>query len=224
MTNRQATRPPRSKKRSLLLLSLLGVPPAPSPSAGGTPLPAPEIPPSLDNDQGRSKTQTRASRLLRRDGRGAPHPMRFRLITIPFLPLTDHLFSFQPSLPHRALPNPINPLCQTRQWQRLPVPSIFCNPDPHPWRYCHSQDIFLRLFVFYSEATDSRAAPRRSVDVDPVGLVRHRASPAGKAGTPGQYVNDRPYVASSFLGGRGFRLRLGRPQQERRNPWTGRCR
>lgn len=37
------------------------------------------------------------------------------------------------------------------------------------------------------------------LDVDPVGLVRGRSGPAGEGGALDQYVNDRPYVASSFL-------------------------
>jgi len=37
------------------------------------------------------------------------------------------------------------------------------------------------------------------LDIDPVGLVRNRRGPAGEAGLLAQYVNDRPYVASSFL-------------------------
>ena len=37
------------------------------------------------------------------------------------------------------------------------------------------------------------------LDVDPVGLVRGRKGPAGEGFALRQYVNDRPYVASSFL-------------------------
>ena len=37
------------------------------------------------------------------------------------------------------------------------------------------------------------------LDVDPVGLVRNRQKPAGEDSALEQYVNDRPYVASSFL-------------------------
>jgi 3' terminal RNA ribose 2'-O-methyltransferase Hen1 len=37
------------------------------------------------------------------------------------------------------------------------------------------------------------------LEVDPVGLVRGRHGPAGEGGALEQYVNDRPYVASSFL-------------------------
>jgi len=37
------------------------------------------------------------------------------------------------------------------------------------------------------------------MDVDPVGLVRNRRGPGGEGFSLEQYVNDRPYVASSFL-------------------------
>jgi len=50
--------------------------------------------------------------------------------------------------------------------------------------------------VFYPEATAQRCSVALVVDVDPVGLVRGR----GEADGPlTQYVNDRPYTASSFL-------------------------
>ena len=37
------------------------------------------------------------------------------------------------------------------------------------------------------------------LEVDPVGLVRNRRGPAGEGFALEQYVNDRPYAASSFL-------------------------
>src|SRR5215510_3466072 len=53
--------------------------------------------------------------------------------------------------------------------------------------------------VFYPEANTERCTAALLLDVDPVGLVRNRRGPAGEGGTLEQYVNDRPYVASSFL-------------------------
>ncbi len=47
--------------------------------------------------------------------------------------------------------------------------------------------------VFYPEASPERCTAALLLDVDPVGLVR------GGDGTLRQYVNDRPYAASSFL-------------------------
>src|SRR5438045_1463307 len=37
------------------------------------------------------------------------------------------------------------------------------------------------------------------LDIDSVGLVRNRRGPAGEGFALEQYVNDRPYVASSFM-------------------------
>jgi 3' terminal RNA ribose 2'-O-methyltransferase Hen1 len=50
--------------------------------------------------------------------------------------------------------------------------------------------------VFYPEAGEDRCTAALLIDVDPVGLVRR-----GRGGgfALAEYVNDRPYVASSFL-------------------------
>ena len=53
--------------------------------------------------------------------------------------------------------------------------------------------------VFYPEADDRCCTAALLLDVDPVGMVRNRRGPRGDRGTLDQYVNDRPYVASSFL-------------------------
>lgn len=64
----------------------------------------------------------------------------------------------------------------------------------------HSFELsFGQAHVFYPEATRDRCTAALLLDVDPVGLVRNRKGPAGEGGTLDQYVNDRPYVASSFL-------------------------
>jgi 3' terminal RNA ribose 2'-O-methyltransferase Hen1 len=52
--------------------------------------------------------------------------------------------------------------------------------------------------VFYPEANDDRCTAALLIDVDPVGLVRESGGPAGEGGLLDQYVNDRPYVSSSF--------------------------
>jgi 3' terminal RNA ribose 2'-O-methyltransferase Hen1 len=58
---------------------------------------------------------------------------------------------------------------------------------------------FGRAHVFYPEASETACTAALLLDVDPVGLVRGRRGPSGEGGALGQYVNDRPYVASSFL-------------------------
>jgi 3' terminal RNA ribose 2'-O-methyltransferase Hen1 len=50
--------------------------------------------------------------------------------------------------------------------------------------------------VFYPEATPDRCTAALLLDIDPVGLVRTKGRTPS---TVEQYVNDRPYVASSFL-------------------------
>src|SRR5262245_32079117 len=58
---------------------------------------------------------------------------------------------------------------------------------------------FGRAHVFYPEATDENCTAALLLDVDPVGLVRNRRGPGGEGHALEHYVNDRPYVASSFL-------------------------
>ncbi|HUD72786.1 MAG TPA: 3' terminal RNA ribose 2'-O-methyltransferase Hen1 [Dongiaceae bacterium] len=58
---------------------------------------------------------------------------------------------------------------------------------------------FGQAHVFYPEASEDRCTAALLLDLDPVGLVRRPRGASGEASTLGQYVNDRPYVASSFL-------------------------
>jgi 3' terminal RNA ribose 2'-O-methyltransferase Hen1 len=58
---------------------------------------------------------------------------------------------------------------------------------------------FGRAHVFYPEASEGACTAALLLDVDPVGLVRGRRGPSGEGGALDQYVNDRPFVASSFL-------------------------
>jgi 3' terminal RNA ribose 2'-O-methyltransferase Hen1 len=58
---------------------------------------------------------------------------------------------------------------------------------------------FGHAHIFYPEANAERCTAALLLDVDPVGLVRGRRGPDGDGGLLTQYVNDRPYVASSFM-------------------------
>jgi 3' terminal RNA ribose 2'-O-methyltransferase Hen1 len=63
----------------------------------------------------------------------------------------------------------------------------------------HTFDLpFGKAHVFYPELADRQSTASLLLDIDPVGLVRGRSQAAGE-GTLDQYVNDRPYVSSSFL-------------------------
>ena len=66
----------------------------------------------------------------------------------------------------------------------------------HP-EHVHTREFpFGNATVFYPEATEEACTAAVLLDVDPVGMVRGRG---GKGGAEDQYVNDRPYVASSLL-------------------------
>src|SRR5215813_770819 len=71
----------------------------------------------------------------------------------------------------------------------------------------HSIELsFGKAHLFYPEATPERCTAALLLDVDPVGLVRVKRG-QHEAATLDQYVNDRPYVLSSFLSvamGRAF--------------------
>lgn len=64
----------------------------------------------------------------------------------------------------------------------------------HPARLQEFSLSFGRAIVFYPEAEADRCTASLLLDVDPVGLVRGKNTLSAA-----QYVNDRPYVASSFL-------------------------
>ncbi len=53
--------------------------------------------------------------------------------------------------------------------------------------------------VFYPEATDQRCTVALLLEVDPVGLVRTARAGGTEGAALAQYVNDRPYAASSLL-------------------------
>lgn len=56
-----------------------------------------------------------------------------------------------------------------------------------------------KLYVFYPEATEQKCTVAMLLDVDPVGLIRNRKTHSFDGSQLEQYVNDRPYVASSFM-------------------------
>ncbi len=68
----------------------------------------------------------------------------------------------------------------------------------HPDRAQHYPLSFGTAHVFYPEADVARCTACLLVDVDPIDLVRGKATATG-GGLLDQYVNDRPYAASSFL-------------------------
>jgi 3' terminal RNA ribose 2'-O-methyltransferase Hen1 len=67
----------------------------------------------------------------------------------------------------------------------------------HPDRVQTFSVPFGEAHVFYPEASEERCTAALLLDIDPVGLVRRGRGASSFA--LAEYVNDRPYVASSFL-------------------------
>jgi 3' terminal RNA ribose 2'-O-methyltransferase Hen1 len=66
--------------------------------------------------------------------------------------------------------------------------------------HIHSLDqAFGKAHVFYPEATPLKCTVALLLEIDAIGLVRNRRGPSGEAHALEEYVNDRPYAASSFL-------------------------
>ncbi len=93
----------------------------------------------------------------------------------------------------------------------------------HPARAQSFEMTAGQAHVFYPEATSERCTAALLLEVDPIALVRSRRGHGGRGGSAasadafslGQYVNDRPYAASSMLAvalGKVFRTAM-----------TGRC-
>ena len=69
----------------------------------------------------------------------------------------------------------------------------------NPGRFQSFKLPFGRADVFYPEATHDRCTAALLLDIDPIGLVRGKPGAPTGGGWLEQYVNDRPYVASSHL-------------------------
>ena len=69
--------------------------------------------------------------------------------------------------------------------------------EKHPAKFQTFALNFGPAHVFYPVATDERCTAALLLEIDPVGLVRGRRG--GEGPTLGAYVNDRPYVAASFM-------------------------
>lgn len=68
-----------------------------------------------------------------------------------------------------------------------------------PSRVHSFEQVFGKAHVFYPETSAQRCTAALLLEIDPIGLVRNRRGPSGEAHMLEQYVNDRPYAASSFL-------------------------
>lgn len=70
--------------------------------------------------------------------------------------------------------------------------------EKHPARIHEFELAGGKAKVFYPEATEQRCTVALLLDIDPIGLVRGKGGQKANFALE-QYVNDRPYVASSFL-------------------------
>jgi 3' terminal RNA ribose 2'-O-methyltransferase Hen1 len=88
----------------------------------------------------------------------------------------------------------------------------------NPTRLQTEELSFGKAYVFYPQADAERCTVAVLLEVDPIALVRGRRGPAGEGGQLGQYVNDGPYTANSFLSvalGRLFSTALSGRSKER---------
>jgi 3' terminal RNA ribose 2'-O-methyltransferase Hen1 len=100
------------------------------------------------------------------------------------------------------------PPCDRTEW-RIVLLTITTTAEPasdlgfllhkHPARVQSFELSVGTAHVFYPEAGQRRATAALLLEVDPIGLVRGRHGPPGEGFALGQYVNDRPYAASSML-------------------------
>jgi len=85
----------------------------------------------------------------------------------------------------------------------------------HPARVHETELTFGKVIVFYPSASAERCEAALVLDIDPIGLVRGHGVGDGLLD---QYVNDRPYAASSFLSvalNRSFRTAMTGVSRER---------
>jgi 3' terminal RNA ribose 2'-O-methyltransferase Hen1 len=68
-----------------------------------------------------------------------------------------------------------------------------------PFRVHSIEQVFGHTHVFYPESAPDRCTAALLLEIDAIGLVRNRRGPSGEGFALDQYVNDRPYAASSFL-------------------------
>src|SRR5688572_30019353 len=69
----------------------------------------------------------------------------------------------------------------------------------HPGKVQSFPLAFGTAHVFYPRADEDVCTAALMLEIDPVSLVRGKSGGRGRERTLDQYVNDRPYVASSML-------------------------
>src|SRR5690348_13510029 len=101
----------------------------------------------------------------------------------------------------RALKGGIQVVLLTITYTRPPATDLGHLLHKHPAKYQSFALPFGQAHVFYPEVSEESCTAALLLEVDPIGVSR---GPKGKGGKDGAmplqpYVNDRPYVASSFM-------------------------
>jgi 3' terminal RNA ribose 2'-O-methyltransferase Hen1 len=89
-----------------------------------------------------------------------------------------------------------------------------------PFRVHSLEQVFGKAHIFYPETTPERCTAALLLEIDSIGLVRNRRGPSGEGYAMEEYVNDRPYVASSFMSvaiGRTLRTAMTGRSKERQD-------
>lgn len=81
---------------------------------------------------------------------------------------------------------------------RIPADDLSYLLHKHPGKIQSVEISAGKAHIFYPELSKEKCTAALLLDIDPVGLVRS-ASPKGNDFVLEQYVNDRPYVCSSFM-------------------------
>ena len=102
------------------------------------------------------------------------------------------------TIPTEALPCRRDPMILTLTHRGPDAGDLSHLLHKHPARLHEVSLGFGTARVFYPSATATECTATLAVEVDPVGLVRSDGARQG-GWALGQYVNDRPYAASSFL-------------------------
>jgi 3' terminal RNA ribose 2'-O-methyltransferase Hen1 len=105
----------------------------------------------------------------------------------------------QPVVFHSSSQWPIDKMLLTIRTTAVPATDLGYLLHKNPARAQSFELSFGHAHVFYPEASPESCTAALLLDVDPIGLVRGRKGPPGEGGQLEHYVNDRPYVASSFL-------------------------
>ncbi|MFM2268766.1 MAG: hypothetical protein RL757_2207 [Bacteroidota bacterium] len=69
----------------------------------------------------------------------------------------------------------------------------------HPDKFQTFELSMGKAHVFYPEKSETRTTVSLLLDIDPIDMVRNARNLSGDGFSLGHYVNDRPYVASSFM-------------------------